>query len=439
MFSTQNIYSQSYTIKTILTSQTELVPDTGLTVTAPGINRQNLYINDKDDVLVNAFLSDGSNGIILYTDGKIKLIAKSVSSPRQPLNESVFIGSVGTPAMNDNGEIVFCGNLSGRKGVYKYDGDGDNYTPLVLVGDSVLGLESTIADFNCSAGKLSLNNNGELAFNADLSDGRFGLFMLKAGAIEPIALEGDILPFSIFGVNNSVIFGALRPVINDKGEIAFRAVSLDLKKPRRTLGEGILLFRNGEIIPIYLPGQEAPGTNGKVFWRSQAASFDLSNDSEVLFLTYYLKPRNQFRLVNAGIGTNTGLFLWTDNEIKPLMLTNDPVPFINDIFHENLTTVSENAINDSGEIASAFNTYKLVSGIMVFSDDKISPVILSKFKPLDDTTTPFKVKFFNSASINNNGNIAFHGSGGIDNIIFEWIFIALKEKVPFEEKLRVTD
>lgn len=91
----------------------ELISSTGITVVFPGIV-VTLNTNNKGDVLFAAGLSGGSGGIFLYSNGNINLIVKSVIA--QPLNEKAFI-SIGPPDLNDNGEIVFVGNLSGKVGI----------------------------------------------------------------------------------------------------------------------------------------------------------------------------------------------------------------------------------------------------------------------------------------------------------------------------------
>lgn len=413
-----SIYSQSYTIKTILTNKTELVPGIGLTTSR--ISSNNLYVNNKGDIIVTAVLSDGTKGIILYSNGNIKLIVKTVAA--QALNEIVFL-SVGTPAINDNGEIVFCGNLSGKQGIYKFN--DDNFVGLVLSGDSVPGLEGANFDkFNCSGSAiLALNNNSEICFNATLSDGRRGLFLLRGKTVQPIAIEGE--PFPVVSGEETMVFPDL-PVINDKGEIAFRAAYFtDMINER--IVEGLFLFREGEFIPVKLPGQEAPGTGGMVYWAGQAGPQSLGNNSEVIHWAFLKEAGKAMEPSTAP--TVTGLFLWSNGKTKPLLLEGDAVLGTDSVITGVADSFGNNVINDSGEMVSVFWFKNNLNGIMLFSNDNVVPVVLGKIKSLDD-----QLLLLCASKITNNGNITFIGhdiginiSKGIDSI-----FLAIKEDVLFE-------
>ena len=341
------------------------------------------------------------------------MLVKSV--PAQPLNESVFL-SVGTPTINDKGEIVFCGNLSGKLGIYKYQ--DDEIIPLVLAGDSVPGVESTIEKFNCITSRLlSFNNNGELAFSATLSDERIGLFILRGKILELIALEGDLFP-DLIGNETLLLVAADSPIINDMGEIAFRSTYYtDITQ--ETFAQGIFLFRDGKIIPIKLAGQKFPDTNGKVFWKFQSPFHTVGNNSEVLYWASYLTPGKE--IPGTSIGTKNGLFLWPDGITKPLILTRDQVPGIKDIYKNISNGLNQNSVNDFGETVSGFGSFLNQTGVMLFSNDRAIPVVLGKNLSLDTTLT-----FIRFASINSNGDIVFYGEDDSRN---QGIFLAKKENI----------
>ncbi|MGR3219615.1 MAG: DUF7453 family protein [Candidatus Anammoxibacter sp.] len=401
-------------IKTILTRETELVPDTGLT--AFDLSRSHLSMNNNGDIVFNVLLKSGSKSIVLYSGGKIKLLFKEVFA--QPLNEEVFL-EVGDAVINDNGDIVFVANRSGKQGIYKLL--NDDTIPLVIAGDSVLGLEATIEEFRFSF-FISLNNNGEIAFYATLSDGREGVFMLKGETVKPIAISGD--PFPVFSGNETIKF-VFFPRINDKGEIAVKIIFGDIDNLSRT---GIFLFRDsGEVVTVALSGDKAPGTDGQVFWRLQPGEFipALGEDSEVVFWGRYIAAEKE--LPHSSKGTKLGMFLWSDSETKPLILTGDPVPGINDTFFNIGNLPSQNATNDNGDIVSGFNSILNLGGVMLFSDDKAVPVVLGSSPPAGTVV----LYFFRWASINNNGDIAFVGDPSVTPHSSK-IYFATRENVSFE-------
>jgi len=129
------LYAQSYTIKPILTPETVIIPDTGLTglLGFP----DSFSMNNNGDIVFVAVLSDGTTGICRYSNGNLKLLIKTVIF--QALNKEEFIGALGVPAQNDKDEIVFCANLSGKGGIFKML--NDDIIRLASTGDSVAGLE----------------------------------------------------------------------------------------------------------------------------------------------------------------------------------------------------------------------------------------------------------------------------------------------------------
>jgi len=417
--SNQHIHAQSYTINTILTTKTELVPGTGLTISK--INNTVLPFNNQT-IIVDGWLSDGTRGFVRYSGTNIQLIVKTVKS--QPLNKSVFL-DVWSPVINNNGEIVFCGNLSGKNGIYQFNDNG--ITPILQDGDSISGAAATLEFSDCG---LSVNNNMEIVFSAKLSDGRSGIFMLKDETIEAIVVKGDQFPILS---GNEILVLADNPVINDIGGITFRGGYLpDDTASTDEIKSSIFLYRDGEIVPVYLPGQEAPGTKGQVFFDFIFRQFSIGNNAEILFWADYQIPDRERR--GSGAPTRLGLFLWSNGSIKPLIITWDPVPGFKSIY-KNFAggALSQNSINNAGEMVAVYGALVSKRGVMLFSDDKAVPVVTSQYPPPD---VPTKISFMSTAAINNNGDVAFIGniesSDKGDLIASEGVFLATRENVSFE-------
>ncbi len=73
-----------------------------------------------------------------------------------------------------------------------------------------------------SFGDPSINDAGDVAFAADLDGGRQGLFVFSGGAGRRVVLSGDALDGSLV---TNVVFG--REGLNDSGQLAFHAQLAD--------------------------------------------------------------------------------------------------------------------------------------------------------------------------------------------------------------------
>ncbi len=419
---TVNLNAQSYNIKPIITTETKLLP--GIELTIFGL-LPNLSINNIGDIVFTAVLSDGTVGILSSDQKNTKLLLKSVQA--QPINESVFL-ILNSTSINDNGSIVFCGHKTpDRLGIFKRL--GNDTIPLIMQGDPVNGLESTIDEISCvkSLGNVSINNKDETTFKATLSDGRRGLLLYSAGQIIPIILEGDFFP--VFDGNETLSF-ADSPVINDKGEIVFRGRFLNKNEDGKM---GVFLFSDGEIVPIKLPGQDAPGTKGKIFSTFHFDEPTLGNNSEIVYFADYLTPGIDQPPGFDSRVSEFGLFLWSSGETKKLILTGDKVPGVNSLFfNTNSDGFSTNTINDSGDIVVSL-AHSATSGTFLFSNEKTIPVVL------DDRLfiNPINAFIPSISAIDNKGNIIFQAI--ISNInmpnpisIPNGLFVAEKENILLE-------
>lgn len=272
-----HLYSQSYTIKPVISPNDELIAGTGIKR-----NIISLSMNNRGDIVFYVILKDNSKSIFLYSNGLTRLLVKTVFA--QTLNENEFL-FVGIPDINDNGEIVFYGNLSGKSGIYKIL--DNNISPVIIESDTINGLETTFDNILLPTAP-SINKKGEIAFFSQLSDGKEGIFLFSQGITNPVLIEGD--QFDI--LNKTVTLDSVsRPIINDKGEIVFvGGGNFSTEISTKFKDVGVFLYRNGRIIPVKLPGQEAPGTSGKVFSQFIFNDVRLGNNSEVLYYTDYLAP-----------------------------------------------------------------------------------------------------------------------------------------------------
>ncbi len=356
-------------------------------------------------------------GIILVSNDEVKLMVNTVDN--RPTSENEFI-QLSSPDINDSGTVVFYAmsapdaTSTFKQKVYKFD-EGE-LTPIVSPGDLVNGLDATIMFVN-SSDRLSLNNNGEVAFNATLSDDSKGIFLFTEEGIQPVLLEGDQFP--VFNGKETLVF-AILPIINDKREIVVLARFVkDGGDPNNSndYSSGVFLVREGEIIHVKLPEEEAPGTNGMVFFREHMSWISLGNNSEVVFRGEYMVPGGDSNNMEDRRGS--GVFLWSEGDTQPLALTEDRIDGVRGSVLGNPGTLVKNSINDSGEIAASL-AMTHTGGIFLFSNDNIVPAVLAKeIRQKLDTLI-----FTSTAAINNKGNIVFFGT---DILGREGVFQAIKQ------------
>jgi hypothetical protein len=130
------------------------------------------------------------------------------------------IGPLG-PTMNDEGVVAFRADLAtGESGVFAGD------------ARAITAIAETSGRFAAFQGLPVINANGTLMFRADLKDGSKGIFTSRGGALTTIAETGG--PFADF---------ASFPSMNDEGTVAFCAVL-------KSGGAGVFTAREGRLTTV---------------------------------------------------------------------------------------------------------------------------------------------------------------------------------------------
>ncbi len=129
--------------------------------TGPEDSFGNPSLNSQGAVAFHAFLDNGTNGIFVGVGGQVTTIADSTGGA----------ASFGDPSLNDNGDVAFTATLDGgRQGLFVASGGSGRR--VILTGNALDG--STVT--NLILGREGLNNAGQLAFRAQLADGRSVVF-----------------------------------------------------------------------------------------------------------------------------------------------------------------------------------------------------------------------------------------------------------------------
>ncbi len=237
-------------------------------------------INDNGAISMTAGITSGGTGEGIWTNRSGSLARLAGNGDAAPGGGTFSILFSDTTAINTNGDIVFSANLVGGTvpdGVWVARGGGID--KVAVEGDLAPGGGG--ATFRASGGTgiepsfLGLDENGGAAFTSYLSDGRRGLFTEGFGALDAVAISGDLAPDS----GGSSFLNVLRWTINGNGEAAFLAQLSDFTSAifaqdtigilRRVVGEGDLLevangdFREIEFLSFHgLDGSSSASASG---------------------------------------------------------------------------------------------------------------------------------------------------------------------------------
>ncbi len=184
-----------------------------------------------------------------------------------------YTGALGSPALNDAGQTAFTANLTGSgvdstnsRGVWS-EGSGS----LALVarsGSQAPGMSSGVNYSNSNSFSSILNNAGQTAFRASLTDGSNGTWSGGSGSLTLVARTGSQAPGTASGVNYGA-FATLRPLLNDAGQTAFQAIltgsGVDSTNEIGTWSEG-----SGSLALVARTGSQAPGTPSGVYFSGDA-------------------------------------------------------------------------------------------------------------------------------------------------------------------------
>ncbi|HEX5434941.1 MAG TPA: choice-of-anchor tandem repeat NxxGxxAF-containing protein [Candidatus Angelobacter sp.] len=332
--------------------------------------------NDQGQV---ALLGDG--GIILKSGADVIPIA--ATGDFAP-GGGVFL-SVDAPSLGPDGQVVFAANVTfpGTSGLYSFSngsitllladgtlaGDGEAVTPGgatftkagdMLVGDAFSGTLFLFSDGTLTrlvgrgdpapgGGSFTLliggvmNQAGQVAFQAFLSNGGNGIFLLSGGTITKIVATGDIFP-------DGVPFAfADAPAINDSGEVVFGGTSNSIAD------SGVFSYSNGHLSLLVPEFETLP--NGFLF--EEPFSTSLNNAGEIVF---------------TGLDThnNTGVYLFANGQLKLLQTAGEDAPN-GGTFRSSIIVGA--AINASDQVLFLADRVQHGNGLYLFSGGQLTPVI----------------------------------------------------------------
>lgn len=141
-------------------------------------------MNDHSDLAFLATNDSGGRSIYTLINGTLTEVVNTQTSSFSNLFDV---------SINDSGDILFSGIVSGSRAIYS----GAN-----IATDRVIGFGDSLDGSTVSAVWLSrhaLNDNGDFVFEAQLNDGRSGLFIAAAQVPEPQSAMAVALLGMLFG------------------------------------------------------------------------------------------------------------------------------------------------------------------------------------------------------------------------------------------------
>jgi hypothetical protein len=249
---------------------------------------------------------------------------------------------------------------------------------------------------DCGFSRPLINNKGEVAFSGCSREGvlgRNGVFIFADGILRQVLQGGD--PSPLDGVLSLNLFPPLRVFINDTADVLFAAGQLD---PDITVPErfGLFLATADAIKKVELSKDPMP--NGSNVADNSIGLGSLNNKGDVVF----------------GVGLSgkpkVGVFLYSGGQTSTIILNGGPTP-IGGTFDltEGIEDLGGPRINDNGTVALMANVTEGSSPVAVFL---ASPKAILKVVGIGDRLpTGEKIRSINSFALNNLGQVAFFANG----------------------------
>lgn len=203
--------------------------------------RQSSISSSGKNVAFSGFATN-SGGVYVASGGQISLAVSDgdfIPGSLEPF------ATVSLNAVNDQGLIAFLAqSFPFPNGMYV--GTNGQFTLIARDGDPAPGGGNFSLLFPDPRFGPVINNNGDVAFAAELSTGGRGVFLYHQGTLSRIAGPGDPSP------DGSTFFTADAPSINALGQVAFSGETF-------THGFGAFVFSAGSVQSVVIPGDRVPG------------------------------------------------------------------------------------------------------------------------------------------------------------------------------------
>ncbi len=198
-------------------------------------------INDAGDVAFGGTLSTDSSGAfqVFVRRASTGRLEQITAAGRAAPGGGVFTESLGHH-INDRGDVLLLGFVdvgAGTSIAELFLSSRGELTRIVGPGDSMPGggrIAFLGAALAIGPSQFSLNNRGDIAFNATLDDGDEGLYVMSQRSVSLVARNGTLIP-DLGSVRNLEMFPDFQPFgfpisgaqMNDRGQVVFGCTLTD--------------------------------------------------------------------------------------------------------------------------------------------------------------------------------------------------------------------
>lgn len=284
--------------------------------------------------------------------------------------------------LNNSGQIVFNATLSGgtaTSGIFT--GTPGSLQAAALQGGAAPGGGT----FGTLTLPVSLNDSGQLAFNASLTTGSSvaqGVFTGTPGSVQAVARQGTAAPaggnFNVFSTSSAG--AAASPVINSAGQVAFQATLSG-----GTAAAGIFTGTPSSLQAAALVGQAAPGGIGNFTTTVTAPAFNASG--QIAFVSL--------------IGSTPGIFAGTPGSLQTAAYGAAPGGV------GNYGSPTSTSCNNAGQVAftTTLSSGTATAGIFAGAPGSVQAVALQGAAAPGGSGATFLS--FSNANINGAGQVSF--------------------------------
>jgi hypothetical protein len=233
---------------------------------APGggtfFNFNSPSINNLGQVVFPGSVIGGTSGMFSFSNGQLTQLIKS----SDPLPGGGTVGTMSFPSLNDAGQIaMFVQPFPRPNGIYLWS--QGTLTPIAPNGDPAPGGSTFVLPGpNPNLGPV-LDNQGDVAFAANLASGGTAVFLYSQGALKRVAGPGDLTP------DGTMFLSADSPSLNASGQLVFAAGLASQN------AMAIFLYSNETLLKVAENGDRIPGNDTLVF----ASSPKINDVGEVVF------------------------------------------------------------------------------------------------------------------------------------------------------------
>lgn len=295
------------------------------------------------------------------------------------------------PAISDNGTVAFFGDLkTGGSGLFT--GNGSSITPIVLENNA----DST-SPFTSVLGDLSINNNGTLAFNGQLTIDAGSLFTSNGSSITQVAIGSSpsINNIGTVAFSSANLPGVGQGIFTSNG--GFITTIADTSGPFSTFGGDVAINDNGTVVfDAFLKA------GGEGIFTGNGGSVTTIADTSGSFSSFGFDPDiNDSGTVIFTAALDTGGFgVFTGNGGSITTIADTSGPF--EYFYNT-------SINNSGTVA--FSAAFKEGGFGIFTGpDPVADKVIAFGDSVFGSTFTFPE--FPRQGLNNSGQLTFYGFFG---------------------------